>query len=126
MARNRILPYNPALRSRARALRKNSTLAEILLWQAIRGKQLNCEFHRQVPIDEYIVDFYCHELRLAIEVDGESHRGAEAYRRDVARQRRLEELGVSFLRFTDEEVKRNLAGIVGTIAERVCMAEDER
>jgi len=73
MKSNNIIPYNPKLKSLARKLRKNSTLAEILVWMNIKGGVLGCEFHRQVPVDEFIVDFYCHELKLAIEIDGYTH-----------------------------------------------------
>ena len=73
MPRNTIIPYNPKLKQFARDLRNNSTLSEVLLWRQIKGQTLKYEFHRQVPIDEFIVDFYCHELKLAIEIDGDSH-----------------------------------------------------
>jgi len=79
-------------------------IPEKRLWQAIRRKQLGVEFHRQVPIDQFIVDFYCHELLLAIEVDGSSHDSPDAAARDAERQQRLEGLGVSVLRFRDAEV----------------------
>jgi very-short-patch-repair endonuclease len=49
---------------------KNATVSERILWQAIRGKRLGVEFHRQVPLDKFIVDFYCHELMQVIEIDG--------------------------------------------------------
>jgi very-short-patch-repair endonuclease len=101
--RHRIIPYNPGLKERARTLRKNMTRAEVLLWMKLKGKQMcGYDLDRQRPLDEYIVDFYCKELRLAIEIDGWSHalKGA----RDVARQKRLESLGVRFLRFTEQEV----------------------
>jgi very-short-patch-repair endonuclease len=73
MVKNIIIPYNPNLKQFARHLRNNSTLSEILLWKQIKNKAFGIEFHRQVPIDEFIVDFYCHELMLAIEIDGISH-----------------------------------------------------
>ncbi len=69
MPRNTIISYNPKLKQFARDLRNNSTLSEILLWRQIKGQKLGYEFHRQVPIDEFIVDFYCHELKLVIGVD---------------------------------------------------------
>ena len=115
MPRNPILAYNPRLKRLARELRKNGTLAEVLLRREIKGKMLCYEFHRQTPIDEFIVDFYCHELRLAIEIDGSSHEAPEAYQRDLKRQARLESLGVSFLRFADQDVKQNLNEVVETI-----------
>ena len=68
--KNKIIPYNPKLKDLARKLRKESTLSETLLWKQIKNKSLGVEFHRQVPLDNFIVDFYCHELMLAIEIDG--------------------------------------------------------
>ena len=119
MKRNQILSYDPSLRRVARELRKNGTLGEVLLWRELRAKQLNCEFHRQVPIGHYIVDFYCHELKLAIEVDGSSHNHEDAFGRDVDRQRELEQLGVTVLRFTERDVRQEIRGVVEAIAERV-------
>jgi very-short-patch-repair endonuclease len=57
---------------------ENATVSERILWQAIRGERLGVEFHRQVPLDKFIVDFYCHELMLAIEIDGVTHGTEEA------------------------------------------------
>jgi very-short-patch-repair endonuclease len=73
MTSNKIIPYNRGLKELARQLRKNSTLSEVLLWNNIKNKTLGYEFHRQVPIGEYIVDFFCHELLLAVEIDGSTH-----------------------------------------------------
>lgn len=85
-SRRKILRYNPALKEKARELRNNSTRTEILLWTFLKGKQLRgYDFHRQKPIDEYIVDFFCNELMLAVEIDGVSHIGKELY--DAKRQR---------------------------------------
>lgn len=101
--RRKFLKYNPALKEKARELRNNSTKTEILLWKFLKGKQLRgYDFHRQKPIDEYIVDFFCPDLMLAIEIDGVSHIGKEVY--DSARQSKLEKLGVRFLRFKDDDV----------------------
>ncbi len=110
MSPNKIIPYNPKLKNLARELRKNSTLAEVLLWQNIKGKCYGYEFHRQVPINEFIVDFYCHELQLAIEIDGNTH--DYNYANDEKRQRKLEDLGISFVRFSDYDVKRNINDIL--------------
>ncbi len=116
MPRNPIIPYNPKLKPIARELRKNATYSEKLLWNALRRKQLGYEFHRQVPIDEFIIDFYCHELMLAIEIDGISHESTEAKINDADRQRKIENCGVSFLRFDDELVKENPDKVVLEIA----------
>lgn len=69
---------------------------------------------RQKPIDEYIVDFYCGELKLAIEIDGESHDGK--FEEDMARQRKLESLGLTVLRFNDLDVKRDMKNVLMAIA----------
>jgi very-short-patch-repair endonuclease len=108
------LKYNPALKEKARELRNNSTKTEILLWKFLKGKQLRgYDFHRQKPIDEFIVDFFCPELMLAIEIDGVSHIGNEEY--DEERQSKLEKLGVKFLRFKDDDVFYNCDWVVKKI-----------
>ena len=114
MPRRKIIPYNPALKPLARRLRKEGTLGEVLLWNELKVKKLcSLSFYRQRPIDEYIVDFFCPEYMLAVEVDGSSHsfRGDE----DLERQARLESLGVSFLRFSEEDVRRELPAVVEAI-----------
>mgnify|MGYP003515289540 CR=1 FL=1 len=114
--KNKIITYNPKLKEYARQLRNNSTLSEVLLWQKIKNKALGVQFHRQVPLKEYIVDFYCHELMLAIEIDGDSH--LYKYEYDVKRQGDLEHQGVVFLRFSDLDVKQNMFS-VGLSLEQV-------
>ena len=114
--KNKIIPYNPKLKEYARELRKNSTLSEVLLWKNIKNKALGVQFHRQVPMLEYIVDFYCHELMLAIEIDGDSH--LYKYEYDSKRQGELEKEGVVFLRFTDLDIKQNMFS-VGLALEQV-------
>jgi very-short-patch-repair endonuclease len=113
MKRNNIIPYNPALKAKARRLRINCTSAETILWSKIRSKSLGYEFHRQVPLDEYIVDFYCHELRLAIEVDGCSHEDKQEY--DLRRQKELKSLGVRFIRFDNIDIIRGLSDVIRTL-----------
>lgn len=112
---NNIPPYNPKLKKLARELRKNMTLGEVLLWQEIRGRKLGFQFHRQVPIQNYIVDFYCHELHLAIEIDGSSHDHPEVAVTDLERQNEIEEVGVHFLRFEEAEVRKNVDHVVEII-----------
>ena len=106
--------YNPKLKALSRELRKNSTLAEVLLWNQLKARKMKgYQFMRQKPIGDYIVDFYCSKLKLVIEIDGESHSGRS--REDKIRQRKLESLGLSFLRFYDSDVKGNLDGVLRTI-----------
>jgi very-short-patch-repair endonuclease len=117
MTRNNILPYNPKLKELAKQLRKNSTLSEVLLWGKIKGKIFGVEFHRQIPIDEYIVDFFCHEIRLAIEIDGSSH--DQKYEYDLIRNERLTCLGVTIIHFNDIDVKRDMNNVVRAIESKV-------
>ena len=110
----RIIPYNAKLKTLARELRNRSILAEVLLWNRLKnGAMLGYDFHRQRPIDEYIVDFYCPELMLAIEIDGNSH-GLKGPN-DVDRQCRLESLGVRFIRFDDRMVKKEMPSVLSSI-----------
>lgn len=116
--KNEIIQYNPRLKELARHLRKNSTISEIILWKEIKCRKLGVEFHRQVPVANYIIDFYCHELRIAIEVDGITHQG-EAIKNDETRQKALEEHGIHFIRISDLEVKQNLEGVVTHIRNKI-------
>jgi len=100
----------------ARKLRKSSTLSEVLLWNRIKNKSLGFEFHRQVPIDNYIVDFYCHELMLCIEIDGNSHDIEKVFQNDIKRQEKLESFGVRFIRFNDKDVKKDLENVIRALA----------
>ncbi len=122
MTKNKIVPYNPKLRELARKLRNNSTLSEVLLWKKIKGKALGYEFHRQVPIDEYIVDFYCYELMLSIEIDGCSH--DHKFELDLLRQSRLENLGIKILRFNDLEIKRDINNVIRAIEVKIAELKD--
>ena len=114
--RRKIIPYNPRLKEKARQLRNNSTFTEIMLWNQLKGKQVRgYDFHRQKPLYEFIVDFFCNELMLAIEVDGESHYGNEEH--DKERQEKLESCGINFLRIDDMEIRHNLDEVVKRIEE---------
>jgi very-short-patch-repair endonuclease len=117
MSQNRkIIPYNPELKELARDLRKNMTLSEVLLWNQLKQKNMmGYDFDRQRPIGNYIVDFYCKELSLAIEIDGDTH----IYRNeeDDKRQVTLEKSGVRFLRFDDIEVKKNMSNVLRVIED---------
>jgi very-short-patch-repair endonuclease len=121
MAR-KIIPYKPVLREIARGLRNNSTSGEALLWKQLRNKQmLGYDFHRQKPLDQFIVDFYCHELNLAIEIDGGSHEADESQEKDAARQERLESLGVKFLRFKESDIRKDIRTVLETIEQWIRM-----
>jgi very-short-patch-repair endonuclease len=115
--KNKIIPYQPYLKEFAKKLRKNSTLSEVLIWQKIKQKSYGVQFHRQVPMLKYIVDFYCHEIQLVIEIDGSSH--DYKYFEDIKRQNAIEKYGVCFLRFTNEEVKKDMFSVELAIREKV-------
>ena len=121
---NRIIPYENELKNRARSLRKESTLSEVLLWNELKGKKLKgYQFHRQVPMLKYIVDFYCHELQLAVEIDGPSHEKKEKY--DSKRQYELEQWDVRFLRFADDKIKKEMAKVLKSILVEIEGIENE-
>jgi very-short-patch-repair endonuclease len=106
--------YKPALKELARQLRNNSTLSEVLLWNELKnGKMKGHDFHRQKPVDQYIADFFCFKLKLIIEIDGSSHN--QSFKEDDNRQKRLESLGLSVLRFDDVEVKTQMNNVLKTI-----------
>ncbi|NBC64715.1 MAG: DUF559 domain-containing protein [Bacteroidetes bacterium] len=98
--------YNKNLKEIARKLRNNSTPAEIKLWKELlrAKKMLGYQFLRQRPVKNYIADFMCKELRLIIEVDGESHNHEYQWTKDKSRQKELEDAGFTVLRFNDDEV----------------------
>jgi very-short-patch-repair endonuclease len=112
----KIIPYNPKLKQLALKLRKDMTLGEVLLWNELKDdKMWGFDFDRQRCIDEYIVDFYCKDLMLAIEIDGVYHTWDEVHLKDKKRQERLEYLGVTFIRFTEAETKLDMPNVLRAI-----------
>jgi very-short-patch-repair endonuclease len=121
------LPYNQHLKQFSRNLRNNSTLAEILLWNQLKaGKMSGYKFNRQKPIGKYIVDFYCKNLNLVIEVDGSTHDNEEQILKDQQRQTNLESSGLNFLRFRDEDVKKNMNNVLRAIEWHIFEFEKAR
>lgn len=107
-------------KEKRRSLRKNMPPAEIILWSKLRGKSLRgCKFRRQYSIGPYAVDFYCPELKLAIEIDGESHFVDGALQRDQIRQSFIESAGISSLRFTNRDIYDRLEGVIEKILEKI-------
>ncbi|MCI0752009.1 MAG: DUF559 domain-containing protein, partial [Flammeovirgaceae bacterium] len=111
----------PNLKAIAQDLRNNMTKAEVMLWKGIQNKQLGVDFDRQTPINEFIVDFFCKELRLAIEVDGSSHDHEKAIELDASRQKKLERFGITFLRFDARDVLQDVNRVLDEIREWVEM-----
>ncbi len=105
---------------RARELRKNMTDAERILWTRLRNKQMNgVRFRRQHPISFYIADFYCHKHRLVIELDGEVHHSADAKRMDDNRTAEMNRLGITVIRFTNDEVISSIQTVLETIKHQI-------
>jgi very-short-patch-repair endonuclease len=112
--------YNKKLQPLARQLRKSLTKSEACLWEyALKAKQLNgYQFRRQRPILQYIADFFCKELMLIIEIDGITHDNEVSKSKDIRREESLAKAGFKIVRFTDEEVLNNMAGIISEL-ERI-------
>jgi very-short-patch-repair endonuclease len=108
------------LRSNARALRKNSTDAERLLWSELRDHRLNgASFRRQVPIKNYVADFVCHAAKLVIELDGGQHFSDQAEQADASRSAAIEARGFEVLRFSNHDVMTNRSGLLETIVTAI-------
>ncbi len=108
------------LKQRARVLRDDMTDAERRLWLRIKGKQVGgFKFYRQKVIGRYIADFYCHQAKLAIEVDGAEHRTPDGIEQDRLRDQYMNSLGISVLRFTNDEVLGSIDSLVWAIRERL-------
>ena len=106
--------YNPKLKALSRELRKRSTLSEVLLWNVLKGMKIKgYQFMRQKPIDDYIVDFFCSEVKLVVEIDGISHN--DKGESDKIRQQKLESLGLSVLRFYEWDVKKDIRAVAQSI-----------
>ena len=113
-----MLPYNPKLKQYSGQLRKQMTDAERLLWSQIRRKQLKgLQFYRQKIVGNYIVDFYCAEAKLVLELDGGQHYSKNGKEQDSVRDSYMREIGLRILRFSDREVFENLEGVMMKIWE---------
>ena len=100
--------YNakPHIFEKAKALRNNMTNSELTLWEKLKGKQmLGLRFRPQHPIDIIIADFYCHPIKLVIEIDGGIHKTTEQKEYDIGRTAELNYLGIEVIRFTNEEIE---------------------
>jgi nucleoside-diphosphate-sugar epimerase len=103
------------LKRRAEEMRKNPTEAESVLWDALRGNGLGVKFRQQHIIEDFIVDFYCNEYKVTVEIDGGYHKTPEQTASDAERTARLNELGYTELRFTNEEVLCDLDNVLKKI-----------
>ena len=106
--------------SNAKYLRENMTNAELIFWNRVKNKQFNgLKFRRQHPIHKYIADFYCHKLKLIIEVDGDYHNTSEQKDYDILRTNDFNSLNIEVLRFKNSEVENDIEGVLKTIEKYV-------
>lgn len=104
---------------KALRLRENMTDAEKILWEKLRNKNFeNFKFRRQHPIQLYIADFYCHELKLIIEIDGGYHETAAQREKDFERSEILNFNGLEIIRFTNQQIQSNLPEVLRIISEK--------
>ncbi|MEI6349310.1 MAG: endonuclease domain-containing protein [Bacteroidota bacterium] len=110
---------SPLIFRRACELRENTTEAEKHLWQYLKSNQiLNLRFKQQHPINHFIVDFYCHKIKLVVEVDGEIHLSRFNKEYDESRTFEFEKCGITVIRFTNEEVLNNINYVISVITNR--------
>ncbi len=119
MKNNMFYKAHPLIFKRAEELRNNPTDTEAILWNYLRQSQLGIKFRRQHPAACYVLDFYAHQIRLAIEIDGSIHSLEEVKNNDTERQTQLEGLGIKFLRFTNTQVKMELEKVIFAISEKL-------
>jgi very-short-patch-repair endonuclease len=110
---------HPIILARAREMRHPQTPAEATLWRVLRNRQTGSKFRRQHPIYRFIIDFYCAQAKLLIEVDGESHLEPEQLNYDSARTEYLENLGYKLIRFTNDDVRYNIQAVAASILQAV-------
>ena len=109
----------PQLFEKARILRNSPTKTENILWQQLHNNKLGVKFRRQHPIFKYVADFYCHEKKLVIELDGDYHSRKDQIENDQVRTEDLEEFGIEVLRFTDQQVLEDMDYVIKEISERI-------
>lgn len=105
--------YNKKLKHIGRTLRNNMTKAEASLWKyGLKNKQRGYTFNRQRPVLSFVADFMCKDIKLIIEVDGSTHDNPSAFKKDRERDLKLEKVGFKVLRFTNEDVLRNMDSVI--------------
>ena len=103
----------------AEALRKNMTVAEKIIWERLCKNQLDVRIRRQHPIWKYIADYYCHELKFVIEIDGGIHLSKENKEYDIGREITLNEFGIEIIRFTNEQVINETDRVIKVVADKI-------
>ena len=108
-----------AIFQRAQELRSTMTTAEEILWNVLGINNWKLKFRRQHPVANYVVDFYCHRIKLVIELDGAIHEVEEVKRHDTHRERHLKEFGLTVLRFKNVDVLNDTNGVLRTVEHAI-------
>lgn len=109
---------NPGLKDRRKILRNNMPEPEQIIWYYLKGRNLNgYKFRRQYSVGPYVLDFYCPELRLGIEIDGDSHFVSKALKNDKVRQEAIELQNIKIIRFKNNDVTDNIEAVIEKILE---------
>jgi len=112
---------------KAKELRDNMTEAELKLWEILNKKQINgLRFRAQHPMDKYIADFYCHPLKLVIEVDGGIHLSSEQKQYDFGRTEELNKYGIKVIRFTNDQILNHLEDVKNEILKQIDKLEKDQ
>jgi len=119
MKREMFYKADPLIFDKARELRKRLTLSEQIFWLRLKEQFPEYKFRRQHPISIYIADFYCHKLKLVIEIDGPIHNSEEAKLNDEKRQKDLENLNLTVIRFTNEQIKNEVETVIEIISSTI-------
>jgi len=117
--RNMFYGANPSIFEKAKMLRSNMTVHEKLLWEELKSnKVMGLRFKAQHPIDIFIADFYCHKIRLVVEVDGESHNSEDQIEYDQNRTMTMKELGITVMRFKNDQIENGISRVIETIKKQ--------
>lgn len=112
------------IHKQAKELRQRETKAEKILWSFLSNKKLKVKFRRQHPISQFIVDFYCHEIKLAIEADGEIHAKKEQRKYDQMRDQHLKNLGLHIIRFNNSQILKHHELVINRIEKEIQLLKD--
>lgn len=101
-------------------LRNNLTKSEVILWQHLKGKQFGFKFRRQQSIGKYVTDFYCSEIKLAVEIDGFTHAEEEVFKKDEEKQNFFETIGITVKRYNDQQIFNDLKNVSDDLYQTGC------
>jgi imidazole glycerol-phosphate synthase subunit HisF len=119
MNRSMFYESSPIIFANAKRLRNEPTASEIIFWGLLKQHFADFRFKRQHPVSQYIADFYCHKLRLVVEIDGGIHLSKDAIKNDKLRDEFMNSLNLKIIRFTNDEVCKNGEEVVKKLRELI-------